>query len=109
MGIGKMEISVIMPVYKSEQYVEEAIRSIIKQTIGKGTFGKVKLGIYLPTKEKVAIKILEKSKMVEEDDIERAYREMKIIQDLKHQNIVQIFEILGKSSFLNSFIIIIFI
>ncbi|MCQ2816117.1 MAG: serine/threonine-protein kinase [archaeon] len=67
---------------------------LIKQTIGKGTFGKVKLGIYLPTKEKVAIKILEKSKMVEEDDKERAAREMKIVQILKHENIVQIFEIL---------------
>ena len=34
----------------------------IKKTLGEGTFGKVKLGIYLPTKEKMAIKILEKKK-----------------------------------------------
>ena len=33
---------------------------IIKNTIGCGTFAKVKLGIYIPTKEKVAIKIIEK-------------------------------------------------
>ena len=38
---------------------------MIKQTIGKGTFGKVKLGIHIPTNEKVAIKILEKNKMVD--------------------------------------------
>jgi 5'-AMP-activated protein kinase catalytic alpha subunit len=32
----------------------------IMKTIGEGTFGKVKLGIHIPTQEKVAIKILEK-------------------------------------------------
>ena len=32
---------------------------LIKKTLGQGTFGKVKLGIYLPSQEKVAIKVLE--------------------------------------------------
>ena len=31
-----------------------------KNTIGQGNFGKVKLAVYLPTNEKVAIKILNK-------------------------------------------------
>lgn len=35
---------------------------IILETIGEGTFGKVKLGIHKPTKQEVAIKILEKKK-----------------------------------------------
>ena len=34
----------------------------IQETIGKGTFSIVKLGINKKTKEKVAIKILEKKK-----------------------------------------------
>ena len=34
----------------------------IKETIGKGTFSVVKLGINKKTKEKVAIKILKKRK-----------------------------------------------
>ena len=38
---------------------------LIKRTLGQGTFGKVKLGIYLPNKEKVAVKILEKEKIIE--------------------------------------------
>jgi 5'-AMP-activated protein kinase catalytic alpha subunit len=33
------------------------------KTIGEGTFGKVKLGIHIPTNEQVAIKILDKKKI----------------------------------------------
>ena len=39
---------------------------LIKKTLGQGTFGKVKLGIYLPSQEKVAIKILEKIVLLKE-------------------------------------------
>ena len=35
---------------------------LIKKTLGEGTFGKVKLGIYLPNNKKVAIKIIKKKK-----------------------------------------------
>ena len=42
-----------------------------KETIGKGTFSTVKLGINRKTKEKVAIKILEKKKILNKDDLER--------------------------------------
>jgi len=34
------------------------------KTIGEGTFGKVKLGIHLSTKENVAVKILDKDKIL---------------------------------------------
>ena len=39
---------------------------LLKKTIGSGTFGKVKLGIHIPTNEKVAIKILDKNQIIEE-------------------------------------------
>lgn len=48
----------------------------IKNSIGKGTFGTVKLAIHLPTREKVAIKILEKEKIEDESDRERISREI---------------------------------
>jgi len=66
---------------------------IIKKTIGKGTFSKVKLGIHKETKQKVAIKILEKSELVEKDDIERLIREMEMLNSLDNLNIVKVFEI----------------
>ena len=66
---------------------------IIKETIGTGTFSKVKLGINKYTKEKVAIKLLEKSKITEKEDLKRINREISIIKKLSHPNIIKINEI----------------
>ena len=41
------------------------------KTIGEGTFGKVKVGTHVLTEEKVAIKILEKDRIIEVADVER--------------------------------------
>jgi 5'-AMP-activated protein kinase catalytic alpha subunit len=65
----------------------------LEHTLGTGTFGKVKLGVHLPTQEKVAVKILEKSKITEKDDLSRVMREMKFLKTLNHLNIIKIFEV----------------
>ena len=72
--------------YKIGQY-------LIQKTIGQGTFGKVKLGIYIPTKEKVAIKILEKEKMTEKDDEIRVKREFDMLKEFNHPNVIMVTEI----------------
>ena len=64
-----------------------------KETIGKGTFSIVKLGINRKTKEKVAIKILEKKKIINKDDLERVEREIEILKNFNNINIVKINEI----------------
>ena len=66
---------------------------LIKKTLGKGTFGKVKLGIYLPKNRKVAIKILEKIKLKEEDDIIRLKREFEMLSQFNHPNLITVSEI----------------
>ena len=66
---------------------------LIKKTLGKGTFGKVKLGIYLPQNKKVAIKILEKNKIKEEDDIVRLKREFEMLSQFNHPNVITVSEI----------------
>ena len=66
---------------------------IIKQTIGKGTFSKVKLGINKLTGEKVAIKILDKSKIIEKEDLDRIIREMSILSKMEHENVIKVFQI----------------
>ena len=54
---------------------------------------KVKLGYHIPTNEKVAIKVLEKSKIVESEDLERVNREIKFLKKLKNKHIIKIFEV----------------
>ena len=64
-----------------------------KEIIGKGTFSTVKLGINKETKEKVAIKILEKKKILLKEDLERVKREIKILKEFNNLNIIKIYEI----------------
>jgi len=66
---------------------------MIKYTLGQGTFGKVKLGIYLPNDEKVAIKILEKNRITEKDDEIRVKREFDMISQFNHPNVILVAEI----------------
>jgi 5'-AMP-activated protein kinase catalytic alpha subunit len=66
---------------------------LILQTIGEGTFGKVKLGIYLPKNEKVAIKILEKDRIRDNDDYIRIKREFDMLSKINHPNVILVTEI----------------
>ena len=67
---------------------------VLSKTIGKGTFGKVKLGIHNLTNEKVAVKILEKDKIQDASDVERVAREIHILKMIRHPNIIQLYEII---------------
>ncbi len=42
---------------------------LLGKTIGEGTFGKVKIACHVPTGEKVAVKILEKSRIKDQADV----------------------------------------
>ena len=65
----------------------------ILETIGKGTFSTVKLGINKKTKEKVAIKILKKKKIIHKKDLEKIEREINILKKLNHINVIKIYKI----------------
>lgn len=66
----------------------------IHKSIGEGTFGKVKLGYHKATREKVAIKVLEKARIVDEADIQRVIRELQILKMIRHPHIIQLYEII---------------
>ena len=87
--------------YKRRQREKETEYKIgnylIKKTLGQGTFGKVKLGIYLPTQEKVAIKILEKDRIIEKDDEIRVKREFDMLAKFNHPNVILVAEIFESS------------
>ena len=65
---------------------------LLLSTIGSGTFSKVKLGINKSTGEKVAIKILDKRKILTRDDQIRVQRELTILKKISHLNIVKIIQ-----------------
>ena len=65
----------------------------IEKTIGEGTFGKVKLGIHIPTEEQVAIKILEKDRIQDKEDLARISREINILKKLNYPNIIKIYDV----------------
>ena len=58
------------------------------KNLGEGTFGKGRLGTHILTGEKVAVKVLEKSKIKDRKDVERISREIKILKKLHHPNVV---------------------
>ena len=64
-----------------------------KKDIGEGNFGKVKLGIFKPTGEEFAIKILNKNK-IKIKMKNSIFKENEIITRFNHINVVYVFEIL---------------
>ena len=66
----------------------------IKQVIGEGTFATVRLAENRQTGEQVAIKIMEKSKIVQEEDKIRIDREIKVLKNLRHPNIVHLYSVI---------------
>ena len=65
--------------------------------LGEGASCKVKLGIHMRTNKKVAIKILEMRKIAMMSDRGRVAREIKILKEVKHVNIIQLYEIIETS------------
>ena len=69
-----------------------------RKTVGEGTFGKVKLAVHIPTGEKVAVKILEKSRIKDQADVRRVNREIKILKKARNSNIIQLYEVIDTST-----------
>lgn len=64
---------------------------VLGEKLGEGTFGIVRLAINKQTGEKVAIKILEKSKLTNYNDKNRLEREINILNKIHHPNIVKLY------------------
>ena len=78
---------------KSSQSKRIGNYRILKE-LGEGTFGKVKLAVHQATSEKVAIKILHKSKILDSSDIDRITREIQILKLIRHPGLIQLYEII---------------
>ncbi|XP_052242550.1 hormonally up-regulated neu tumor-associated kinase homolog A-like [Dreissena polymorpha] len=68
---------------------------LLGNTLGEGSFAKVKEALHIPTGERVAVKIIDKKKSREDSYVRKNLRrEGKILQMVRHSNIVQLLEIM---------------
>ena len=85
----------IICLYSNSKNNENNSRSVCEfvlgEKLGEGTFGVVRMAINRQTGEKVAIKILEKSKLTNYKDKNRLDREINILNKIHHPNIVKLF------------------
>ncbi|KAF7833647.1 CBL-interacting serine/threonine-protein kinase 3-like isoform X1 [Senna tora] len=65
----------------------------VGRTIGEGTFAKVKFARNSETNEPVAIKILDKEKVLKHKMAEQIRREIATMKLIKHPNVVQLYEV----------------
>lgn len=67
---------------------------LVGETIGRGTFAKVKIAVHEPTKVRVALKIIPR-KMMDQDahSALKIRREIKIMQVLHHPHITRLFDV----------------
>jgi len=68
----------------------------VGQTLGVGTFGKVKMADHSTTGQKVAIKIINKKKMSQMSGnmTEKIRREITILQCLRHPHVIRLYELI---------------
>ncbi|KAI3904672.1 hypothetical protein MKW98_014852 [Papaver atlanticum] len=65
------------------------------RTIGEGTFAKVKLAMDIVTRQNVAIKIIDKKMVIENQMMYQIEREISVMKLLHHPNIVRIYEVIA--------------
>ncbi|CAG9577109.1 unnamed protein product [Danaus chrysippus] len=68
----------------------------LEKTIGTGNFAVVKLATHAITKSKVAIKIIDKSRLGE-DNLKKTFREIAIMKKLRHPHIVRLYQVMESS------------
>eukprot|EP01133_Synstelium_polycarpum_P002627 gene2627-3021_t len=77
----------------------------IGKTLGNGSFGKVKLGTNIFTKEKVAVKFIKENKLSIKQK-ETVHREIEIMRLLDHPNIVKLLDVIEKKEDSMTFLIV---
>ncbi|KAJ3232135.1 MAP/microtubule affinity-regulating kinase 3 [Chytriomyces hyalinus] len=72
----------------------------LEKTIGQGTYGKVKLGVHIRTKERVAIKVIEKAQIKSTKQVVRLQREIRFLKLLHHPHIVKVHDVIETEAFI---------
>eukprot|EP00252_Welwitschia_mirabilis_P021840 TRINITY_DN571_c0_g1_i4.p1 TRINITY_DN571_c0_g1~~TRINITY_DN571_c0_g1_i4.p1 ORF type:complete len:458 (-),score=108.57 TRINITY_DN571_c0_g1_i4:503-1876(-) len=70
----------------------------IGRTIGEGTFAKVKFARNSETGESVAIKVLDKEKVLQHKMVDQIKREISTMKLIKHPNVIQLYEVMASKT-----------
>ncbi|VDM74676.1 unnamed protein product [Strongylus vulgaris] len=68
---------------------------VLKDTLGVGTFGKVKVGIHEATGYKVAVKILNRQKIKTLDVVGKIRREIQNLSLFRHPHIIRLYQVIS--------------
>ena len=64
----------------------------LKKQLGQGAMGLVYLGEHIEQKHRAAVKLLQTNFKIDDEALQRFYREARIMRRLKHPNIIRIYE-----------------
>ncbi|KAL3318637.1 hypothetical protein Ciccas_002708 [Cichlidogyrus casuarinus] len=79
----------------SYRYTKKVGSYLLGDCLGKGSFARVNEALHILTGEKVAVKVIEKSRCATDAYVRRTLRrEGRLLQQLKHPNLIQLLEIL---------------
>jgi tRNA A-37 threonylcarbamoyl transferase component Bud32 len=85
----------------SSNYTNSSINEYeIGSDIGIGSYAEVKLGIHRKTKKKYAIKIYPKNLIDDEDKINSIKNEIYILNQLNHENIMKLYDLINTPKYL---------
>uniref|UniRef100_A0AC35TRR1 Non-specific serine/threonine protein kinase n=1 Tax=Rhabditophanes sp. KR3021 TaxID=114890 RepID=A0AC35TRR1_9BILA len=71
---------------------------ILMETIGKGSFATVKLGVYEGTNNKVAVKILNREKIKSLDVVGKLKKEITNMRLIKHPHVITLYQVMSTPS-----------
>ena len=72
----------------------------MEKTLGKGNFAIVRLGIHRLTKTRVAIKVVDK-KELDQENLMKISREIEIMRQLSHEHIVKLYQVMETDTFIH--------
>jgi len=78
--------------------VKEVGKYLLYQTLGEGNFSKVKYAVHKETKLTVAIKVLEKEKLMNANMTSHIKSEISILRSVKHENLIEIKDVFASQS-----------
>jgi serine/threonine protein kinase len=71
---------------------------VLHETLGEGSFGKVKRAVHTETHEAVAIKILDKDQIEKQDAATQIKKEISIMRMINHPHVVGVKEVLATTT-----------